>query len=610
MYKQAIAYRELGWSIFPVKTDKTPAVYSWKEYQERYPTDIELNQWWGKGSLNGIALVTGKLSGIVVVDDDRPKHNIKGGIGFPLTVTSKTGGGGLHHFFRHPGVPVPNSSGEIEKYIDVRGDGGYVLLPPSKNKSGEYEWFPFLSPQDLGFAELPKTILEKKNENQKRVTNWGEFIKEPVLEGERNMTATKYAGKLLHDLSPELWETAGWSSLKDWNRNNCTTPLSAEELRSVFESIKKRHLKNKNISSKHQERGHKAKITCYKNIQSEEISWLWKGRIALGKLTLISGDPGLGKSLITATLASYVSKGTEWPIGEGTAPKGDVVLLSAEDDPADTTRPRLDAAGADIDRIHALEAVYTTDDAGKEVKRMFSLKKDVEVLSQLLPDIPNCRLLVIDPISAYLDGTDSHNNSDVRGLLAPLGDLAAKHKIAILLVSHLNKNSGGNAQYRTMGSLAFTAAVRAAYIVTKDKDNPDRRLVMPLKNNLAKDNTGLAYSVSSAQNGAPVLIWENEPVTISLEDALSSKIDEDKIDREWTIEFLEEALKNGPLPFKELLAQAKEAGVTEKQLRRAEKELNIRPRKSSFSGPWVWEMANQGAQDISEKEGNLGDLGT
>ena len=121
------------------------------------------------------------------------------------------------------------------------------------------------------------------------------------------------------------------------------------------------------------------------DIQSEPISWLWQGRIALGKLTLIVGDPGLGKSLLTATLAAIVSKGYSCPVDNKKAPMGDVVLLSAEDDAADTIKPRLEAAEADCARIHILKAVQEVDDAGKQTERMFSLKNDIAILEKLLP---------------------------------------------------------------------------------------------------------------------------------------------------------------------------------------------------------------------------------
>lgn len=360
----------------------------------------------------------------------------------------------------------------------------------------------------------------------------------------------------------------------------------------------------------------KAIVSCFADIQPEPISWLWEGRIALGKLTLVAGDPGLGKNLLTATLAAHVSKGYPWPIDGSTPPIGDVVLLSAEDDPADTIRPRLDAAGADCSRIHILQAVQETDTGGVETKRTFSLKSDIKVLEELLPTLPDCRLLVIDPISAYLDGTESHNNSDMRGLLAPLAGLAGHHKIAVVLIQHLNKGSGSNnALYRPMGSVAFIAAARAAYIVTKDKDNPERRLVMPAKNNLAKDSTGLAYSVITAENGAPVIAWESEPVTITADEALALPDNtEEKTETDWAVIFLGDLLSGGPVPADEVHKVARRDGITKKPLRRAQERLGIKPKKLGFVDGWMWalpdhEDAPNSEDALSKTEGILGNAG-
>src|SRR5262249_48918990 len=170
------------------------------------------------------------------------------------------------------------------------------------------------------------------------------------------------------------------------------------------------------------------------------IGWLWPGRIPLGKITLIAGDPALGKSLLTIDLASHVSTGTDWPVDLSRGPHGDVLLLSAEDDATDTIRPRLEAAGARIDRVHIVEGIRCKDrHTAASLYRMVSLKRDLEAVEQYLCRLPQARLLVIDPISAYLDDADSHNNSEVRGLLAPLATLAQQHNVAILCVTHLNK---------------------------------------------------------------------------------------------------------------------------------------------------------------------------
>ena len=356
----------------------------------------------------------------------------------------------------------------------------------------------------------------------------------------------------------------------------------------------------------------RAMITCLADIQSEPIKWLWPGRIALGKLTLIAGDPGLGKSLLTIFLAAAVSKGYVWPLDGSPSPIGSVVLLSAEDDPADTIRPRLDAAEADCRRIHILQAIREIDGEGNPTQRMFSFRRDIAVLEELLPSLSDCRLVIIDPVSAYLDGIESHKNSDVRGLLAPLAKLAADHGIAIVLVQHLNKNSGSNAMYRAMGSVAFIAAARAAYVVTKDKDNQERRLVMPVKNNLAKDTTGLAYSILEAENGAPVIAWELEPVTMTADEALTpADSNEEKTDTEWAITILEDILSKGPVQAVAVQKEAKQAGISSKQLRRAREKLGIKPKKAGFKDGWVWSLTGHedAPKDEDARSGNEGVLG-
>lgn len=351
----------------------------------------------------------------------------------------------------------------------------------------------------------------------------------------------------------------------------------------------------------------RAVLESFANIEPEPIAWLWHGRIALGKLTLIAGDPGLGKSLLTTTLAACVSRGYPWPVDGTDAPLGDVILLSAEDDAADTIRPRLDAAEADVTRVQILKAVYDEDDSA----RIFSLKRDIEALEEALSSIPECRLLIVDPVSAYLDGTDSHNNSDVRGLLAPLAELAGRYKIAVVLIHHLNKNAGGNALYRNIGSIAFTAAVRAAYVVAKDKDNPERRLLLPTKNNLAKDSTGLAYSIKSDEKNRPIIHWELEPVEITANEALAlPETGAENADTDWAVEVLHDILAAGPVHSIEAIKQAKQAGLTEKQIRRAREKMGVEPRRTAYKGIWEWALPTEDAQDAHPKsEGTLEDKG-
>ena len=330
------------------------------------------------------------------------------------------------------------------------------------------------------------------------------------------------------------------------------------------------------------------------DVRPEPLAWLWPGRIPLGKVTVLSGDPGLGKSLITLDIAARVSTGTPWPDSPDIVnPAGSVVLLSAEDDIADTIRPRLDAAGADVNRIAVLEAVNYPDPQGDTwQKKMFSLRRDLSALEKAVTKTGSVRLIVIDPLTAYLDGTDSHKCADVRGLLAPLSELAARYKVAVLAVSHLNKNPATPAMYRTMGSLAFVAAARAVWVVTKDKDNGTRRLVVPVKHNLAHDTTGMAYTIQD-ELGIPLVAWESDPVTISADEALADPFGgnrEELGEREQAAEWLRNMLASGPVGTEEIKQAAREAGFSWATVKRAKALAGVEPFHVGYGTPWQWRL--------------------
>ena len=333
------------------------------------------------------------------------------------------------------------------------------------------------------------------------------------------------------------------------------------------------------------------------DIPAEPIEWLWQGRIACGKLTMVAGHPGTGKSQNSAALAATVTRGGRWPVDGSRCPQGSVVFLSGEDDPSDTIRPRLEAAGADITKAYILEAVREYSGAQGPSERTFNLRADLPKLADLLEEIGDVRLIVIDPITAYLGKTDSHNNADVRGVLAPLADLASKHRAAVVGISHLNKAGGGNeALMRVMGSLAFVAAARAAFAVVKDQDDPERRLFLPLKNNIGNDTTGFSFRIEpvSLPGGieTSAIRWGDEAITVTADEAMTSNDPEEMSALDEAVEFLESILAAGAMAAKELKANAKDAGIAERTLIRAKKTLGIKPKKVGFMGDskWVWEL--------------------
>ncbi len=352
------------------------------------------------------------------------------------------------------------------------------------------------------------------------------------------------------------------------------------------------------------------------------IRWLEEGRIALGKLTLIAGDPGLGKSFITLDMAARVSRGelpryvpsgmtcmdqpderaaeshadpvnNAKPYAGRLVDCGQVVLLNAEDDAGDTIKPRLEAMDADLTRIHLFEGVVQP--MGRCVN-LTQLDTDIRLFAQTLKKIENLKLIIIDPISAYMGKTDSHNNADVRSVLAQLARLAQWTGAAVVCVTHLNKDAGGKrAIYRAMGSLAFTAAARAVHLVSKHPDDASKRVVAPVKNNLSEESSPRVYRIDEGR-----VVWLDEDIewdADSIEQAFEgsrstpSAMEEAK-------RFLEEALVEGARKSKEVLEEAESQGITASTLQRARQALGARSFRDN--GIWHWVF------DSFDKEAPLG----
>lgn len=341
------------------------------------------------------------------------------------------------------------------------------------------------------------------------------------------------------------------------------------------------------------------------DVEGSAVEWLWPGRVALGKLTLLAGDPGLGKSYLTLDMAARVSRGAVWPdAGRVEAEPGaptpapsakpaSVILLSAEDDLNDTIRPRLDAHGADCSRIVAIRAIAGSEGQSR-YRRAFDLARDLEHLEVELERAQDCRLVVVDPISAYLGRSAENVNAEVRGLLSPLAILAAERNVAIVVVTHLRKGEGA-AMHRTMGSMAFVAAARAAWIVCRDPQKPHRRLLLPLKNNLALDAAGLAYTIEPlGPNGVPVICWSDDQVTIRADQALADSPRPAPRDgeRREVAEWLRKFLVDGPKSASDVRVAAEANGFSYATLRRAFRELGGEAIRTNdgMNVSWLWQL--------------------
>jgi hypothetical protein len=266
--------------------------------------------------------------------------------------------------------------------------------------------------------------------------------------------------------------------------------------------------------------------------------------------------------------------------------------LSAEDDPADTIRPRLEAVGADLSRIHILQAVRRPKPNGEMTLDHFSLATDLEALQHAATSLEDVRLVLIDPISAYLGATDSHVNSKVRGLLAPLADLAQNLHFSVLTVDHLSK-SNRQAIYRPNGSIAFTAAARAVWFFAKNPDDPSQRLMLSGKMNLAPEQTGLSYQLREKDAGSVCVAWGGA-VSVSADSVLTPEDSEDRSERLEAMDWLRSELSNGPVSVNQLQEDARAAGYSWRTVRRAQDALGIKPRKDGFKGGWTWQLPEDG----------------
>jgi putative DNA primase/helicase len=314
------------------------------------------------------------------------------------------------------------------------------------------------------------------------------------------------------------------------------------------------------------------------DVEPETVRWLWQPYIALGKLTILEGDPGLGKSWLMCAIAASVSLGRGLPGAESFEP-GDVLILSAEDGLGDTVRPRLDAVGANVNRVFALNEPLTFDGPGL-------LKLEATIIEK------KPKLVIIDPLFAFTGGkTDIHRANECRAISAPLAAIAERHGCAIVIIRHLSKSrGGGHALNAGIGSIDFAAAARSVLLVGQDPDDHSQRALVQTKNNLAPIGDGIGYRLEGC-----CFYWTGA-TTLTPERILSlPSNEEERGARSEAVEFLRSLLADGPHPSKEIESEARGAGISESTLRRAKAVLSVRAFKEGghFGGgkqKWLWAM--------------------
>jgi len=337
-------------------------------------------------------------------------------------------------------------------------------------------------------------------------------------------------------------------------------------------------------------------------IRPQQTDWAWAGRIPLGGVTILAGDPGLGKSTITIDLAARWSRGQV--DGDLKGHPINVVIATAEDSLAHTVVPRLRAAGADLSRIHFVQINQEGVSGG------LTLPGDLDVLARKLQEV-QAGALIIDPLMAHLSlKVNSWQDQSIRQCLAPLAALAEKMDLAMPVIMHLNKSEKAEAQYRVGGSIGIVAAARSVLLTAKDPENEGQSLLAHLKCNLALEAVTQRYRIEGATVDyekelikTSRIVWLGEAAHVKASDILIAPDQASQSDRQDAQDWLRQELQEGPRMSEDLFKTAVRQGITKSTLKRAKQGLGVIAKKEGFGkgSYWIWKLP---IEDQDPTEGN------
>lgn len=323
------------------------------------------------------------------------------------------------------------------------------------------------------------------------------------------------------------------------------------------------------------------------DVKAKPIRWLWDGHIPHGSMTLVIGDPGLGKSQLTLDIAARVSRGTPWP-DNARCELGNVLLIASEDSVERTLMTRLQASGADLARVSVLDTI----DAGGGKQRMFNLAEDLAFLEQMIVD-NHIEMVVIDPLNGYLGNANAWKESEVRNILAPACKIADRHDVVLLGVMHLNKDNTRSAIHRVIGSVAFGAVTRSMFAVAPHPQYASIRYFVSVKQNYAKQPPTKAFVIGDGSG----LTWDGKDYPDVTADSLLAitGAPEDKAERRNARAWLYATLEMGPVKTQDIVRLAKRAAITDRSLHKAKYDLRVKSVKVAVpgvlgGGHWEWRL--------------------
>jgi hypothetical protein len=663
----ALEYAARGWKIFPAVVSKKKshkaAKYSngerWGQTKDPEQIKKDFKQWPNAG----IGLPTGAENGIFVVEADTPKgHNVDGIASLkaleakhgklPDTLMAMSPSGSPHRYFKHPGgCKIKTSASEIAPGVDVKGDGGMVIAPPSTRSDGRYRWL-----NELPIAEAPaawlllistskEEVSEKEASTEKDVYSLDQQISYHGNRGE------SYAAAALRNVADELRATP--ESGRNNKLNKCAFRMGTmiardwiarEDVESELSDAAKETGLEQDETSKTIQSGITAGLTkphedladnkqnekqvsssaiemiCAAEVKMKPKEWLWEGHLLRGALQLMTGLPGLGKSQVQIHFMACVTAGLPWPDGARAVKPMNVIMVTAEDAIDSDVVPRLKAAGADLTRVHILKYIKID-----KKKRQFLLAEDLAKLEQAIVQVGNVGLVCIDPITAYMGGkTDAHKTTEVRSQLGPLKDLSEHTNVAVSAITHPAKNAGARAIDHFIASQAFIAAARVGHAcfeeLEQDEDGGEqtptgRTLFTHVKHSGSRKMPTLAYKIEVVyiqpepfvQIETTRVVWEKGAVNISADQAAvagngkgkaKAKEEEPASELMDCVRSMVDA-GHGWCKQAEIASQAKALGYSDKELRTVRKRLALTSKRKGGAGKegW-WELGWEGKRPI------------
>lgn len=345
-----------------------------------------------------------------------------------------------------------------------------------------------------------------------------------------------------------------------------------------------------------QSRGRRLRVRTASEIEPLPIEWLWPRRISRGSLTIITGMPGLSKSLLTIDIAARITTGGRWPDGTGSAPQGGVIMFGMEDPAEQVVVPRLRAAAADLDLVRIVDGA---EDGRTEWLSPVSIDRDLDLVREQLDAFPECRAVVFDPLSQFVD-VEENSNAQTRSALAPLVTLAQERGVSVIGVMHLNKKTDTAMIQRIAGASSYGQMARQIIFVGHDPDDPTtgqerRRAMIVAKSSYGGQDTGQLYRVVTRSGDHPGIEWIQGTVE---RDAESLNPRPAGVSREYqerrgeAVDALRAALAAGPRPGREVEIELEDLGFKRRQVDYAAKVLEVIKRQTSGGGrrAWTWSL--------------------